>query len=260
MKEITYFSNDKEYCRGEAFLRYYYHRHNDGQLMGMSDVQLMFFEYVPERLYQYNPSLKLIAVLRNPIDRAYSAYWYARQNGIERAKTFEEAIHNDRDNSTQDFFRRCHFAYLEHGHYSEQIKRLLDIFPRDQIHILLTEDLRQPADYWIKIMQYLNLDPEQDRIDFSQKFNQTSMPKYLWLQRLIASPHLQFMKLYREKVPRVLRHFITQTIVERIYKKNLVPFKYPPMNQKTRQKLRKYFAPHNTSLANLIERDLSHWR
>ena len=93
------------------------------------------------RLYQHNPKVYIILVLRNPVGRAYSAYWYARQIGWENIVSFNDAVWMPPDRSTDPVAKRS-IAYLDRGIYALHIKRILDIFPPEQVLILRFEDLK----------------------------------------------------------------------------------------------------------------------
>ena len=82
-KEMRFFVYDEYYNQGEGFLVPFYQEVGDEKIIGGGNATLMYFPRAPERVLNYNPDIKLIAVLRNPIDRALSSYWYARKLGYE---------------------------------------------------------------------------------------------------------------------------------------------------------------------------------
>ena len=260
--ELEFFSDEQLYRRGEKYLDFHYQAVRDESVIGLPSVQLMFFPCVPERLHRYNPDAKILAVLRNPIDRAYSAYWYHRRNGAESATTFEDALERDRTVGYKkyDYHQQADFLYLEHGHYCEQINRFRAFFPPEQIHIVLTEDLRDRPQYWCELQQWLGVRQQPTTAALQQRHNEASMPKAMWLQRLVKAADSPFKRVYRAAVPRPVRSFVTRNVTDRMISRNLVPFSYPPMKQATRDALQAYFQPHNEALARLMGRSLEHWR
>lgn len=121
-----------KYKTGEASPYYIYHPH------------------VPKRIKDALPKTKIIAMLRNPIDRAYSHYVMKVDQGWESIPTFEEAIDQEAQRIGPDFQRMVddpgfysndvrNFSYLSRGHYYEQLKRWYDQFDRDQILVLNSE-------------------------------------------------------------------------------------------------------------------------
>src|SRR5438045_9369325 len=94
--EFVYFFQDDIYSKGfeTAFKNNYdLGGVNEEKFLLAKNVMVMYDYEALKRLYAHNPNIKIIIVLRNPISRAYSSYWYAKTTGRENAATFEEAIH-----------------------------------------------------------------------------------------------------------------------------------------------------------------------
>lgn len=117
-------------------------RPSPGQLLGEATPITMYWADSPCRVWKYNPAMKLICTLRNPIDRAYSHWNMERDRDADHVE-FIEALQSEA--------RRCRaalplqhrvFSYVDRGFYSEQIRRLWRYFPPDQTLILRSEDLR----------------------------------------------------------------------------------------------------------------------
>jgi Sulfotransferase domain len=107
--------------------------------------------HAPYRIAQALPDVKLIALLRDPVERAYSHYQHEVARGFEDL-TFEEAIEQEpsrlsgelermRGDSSYNSFGLQHHTYLARGLYSEQLEVWYRLFPKDQILILSSEDL-----------------------------------------------------------------------------------------------------------------------
>ena len=111
-----------------------------------------------ERILKDIPNSKIIIIFRNPVDRAYSNY----QLGI-RKKTetlsFEDAIDEEMNFLEKHSFRESvdrRRSYLSKGFYESQIKIWFNVFPREKIHILSTEDMQKnPEKTLLKIFQFL---------------------------------------------------------------------------------------------------------
>lgn len=121
-------ANPKEYCVGEATPEY------------------LLNPAVPERVAKTIPDVRLIVLLRNPIDRAFSHYHHYRRLGLENL-SFEEAVEAEPDRiedqmeklrteGTHDGRRYARYSYLTRGHYAEQIECWLEYFSEDQFLIL----------------------------------------------------------------------------------------------------------------------------
>lgn len=258
LKDIQYFERDEYYKQLDEVLAVLYKDATDAQIWGGSDVNLLYFYYTAERLYKYNPKMKLIAILRNPIDRAYSAYWAAVRDGFETSKTFEDALAKEKERRKGTLRERGILTYLEHGHYDEQLKHYFEVFGKDQIYILITDDLKKDPKKVVKdLLSWLGVDPDISSIDFNVKKNVSSLSKMPWLQRFFTVEGIH-SKIYRSLPPQ-MRIFLYNNIYLKLRELNSKPFKYPPMNPETRKKLIKYFGPHIERLSEMIGRDLSHW-
>lgn len=258
LKDVQFFERDEYYRELDDVLKAIYKGVNDEKLIGGSDVNLLYFYHTAERLYKYNPNMKLIAILRNPIDRAYSAYWAAVRDGFESCKTFEEAISLEMDRRKGSLRERGILTYLEHGHYDEQLGYYYTVFPKEQIYVMLLEDLKDNPEQTIKdLLTWLGVKPDLTNISLSKKSNVSSLSKVPWLQKLFTKETF-LSKTYR-KLPPSLRILIYERIYLTFREINSKPYKYPPMSIKTRKKLINYYEPHIKRLSNMLNRDLTHW-
>jgi hypothetical protein len=121
------------------------------KLTGEASPYYLFHPLVPERVFKHLPKIKIIVLLRNPVDRAYSQYNHQRKLGNELIQSFEEAIINEESRISEEeeklnlgilneslAFRR--YSYLKRGHYSVQIERWLQFFPMSQMLFIKSED------------------------------------------------------------------------------------------------------------------------
>lgn len=140
----------------------------------------MFHPKCAERIWRLLPNIKLIFILRNPIDRAYSHYQMNKRGGIEPFD-FNTAIEKEKDRLrfernrvfNDDNFEwkiYSNFSYLERGKYILQIKRFLNFFPQEHLFITTLDDLEiNPEAVLSSIFDFLNL--EQENIKINKKFN-----------------------------------------------------------------------------------------
>jgi hypothetical protein len=112
---------------------------------------------VAERIRHHVPEAKLMAILRNPIDRAYSAFLHARRSGLEPISNFEEALDDEPHRVRTGWIGLTTYATV--GMYAEQLERYLAIFPCQQIRVYLFEDLvRDPVGLAQDAFRYLGVD------------------------------------------------------------------------------------------------------
>ena len=102
----------------------------------------IYHEQTPKRIHQILPNIKLIVILRNPVDRSYSNYFLGDQQ-----KTFEELIADEKKilnkidkNNVDEYYDFVHTSMLARGFYAEQLETWYKIFPKNQILIIKSED------------------------------------------------------------------------------------------------------------------------
>lgn len=149
-----------------------YHRffpNYDRQLaIGEATPIYMYLPWIAERIKAYNPNMKLIILLRNPLDRAYSHYQMERARGWEWLP-FAIAIRIEalrlylakRDSSERSSLRT--HSYCDRGFYARQIRNLQRYFPKEQMLILLNEDLQNSHSQTLqRVYQFLGVDSKVD--------------------------------------------------------------------------------------------------
>jgi hypothetical protein len=156
--EVHFFSHPKNYAKGLEW--YAEHFPESDLLKGEKTPDYLNSVLAPARIAEVLPKVKLLILLRDPVDRAYSQWNHMMQN-IDRSSkrgwelvSFEEAI--DRANAGVNPFGRL----LTTGHYMEQILRFVEHFPPEQIHIGLQERLyHNGAEEFARITNFLEVSP-----------------------------------------------------------------------------------------------------
>jgi hypothetical protein len=142
-KETHFFDAEEHFGRGEVDYGplHAHFRPKPGQLLGEATPITMYWADAPRRVWEYNPRMKMICVLRNPIERAFSHWNMERERGEERL-SFLDALKREAERYRTDPPRhhRSH-SYIDRGYYSEQIRRLWRFFPPAQTLFLSSEEL-----------------------------------------------------------------------------------------------------------------------
>lgn len=260
IKENLFFARDDLYRVGPNYLDAFYHGAHQNQCIGGAYAHTIYFPHVQERLYQYNPDLKLIAILRDPVDRAYSAYWFAVRNGWETL-SFQEALDAEHDRRNGGYIARAELTYLAHGLYLKQIHSLLSLFPRKQLYFLEFENfIKQPQNAMRDVLRFLNVWTEK-AIEPLSATNVAGLPRFGWLQRLFLAENAWYQRLARRIVPFSTRLAFQKRVTDRIVKQwNIRRTPYPPLDLPTRKRLKKYFSSDYAEIEALTRLDLSHWR
>jgi len=258
-KEIHFFNDDEFWKQGRSYLNSFYDGYKSEQVVGGAYVHTIFFEKNITRLKEHNPNIKLIALLRNPVERAYSAYWFAKKNGWETLESFEDALDAEEKRLKGNLQEQKELTYLSHGKYIEQLKPYLDSFDRSQIKIILTDELKANAQQTtLDLFAWLGVKTGDSNINTSKKINSSGMPRYPVLQKHLLQEN-NFKKSIRKITSPKQRLIFKNIFIEPILKFNSKPFIYPSMNKNTKQELSSYFKAYNSRLAKLINKDLSAW-
>lgn len=127
-------------------------------LIGEATPIYSFWEPAARRIWEYNPDMKVIVVLRNPIDRAYS-HWNMQRSKAREQHGFEEALALEEERARAALpLQDRHFSYVARGFYTEQLRRLARYFPPAQRLVLRMEDvLNSDAEAADRIWNFLGL-------------------------------------------------------------------------------------------------------
>ena len=132
---------------------------------------LIYLTHTFPLIQSLNPFVKLIIFLRNPIDRAYSAWNMVKNKNKWTELSFEEAIDEELNHRIGEnkIFYTAVFHYLQRGLYYKQIKKLLKFFPRQNIIILISEKLKDNMEKeYNKIYNFLNI-PELYNVEYTNE-------------------------------------------------------------------------------------------
>lgn len=184
-KEVHFF--DLEFHRGADWYRAHFQRHKGvGALSGESTPYYLFHPLAPVRAAELLPDCKLIVVLRDPVDRAFSHHNHECALGYEDLD-FEAAIaaepgrlagEEERLVSEPRYrsFSHQHHSYLSRGRYAEQLERWLECFGRERLLVLSAEDLfEEPGRIVGEAQEFLGL-PQEIPADLSARNARTYAP------------------------------------------------------------------------------------
>lgn len=128
------------------------------QLKGDTSPSYIWDQEVAKKLFKHNPQAKILISLRHPVDRAYSHYIMNYYTGSDKHDSFQEALKAPK----KPIWGSCN-AYLEMGLYYNQVKAYYDVFPKEQIKILVYEDWIKSIDSKIKnVFEFLDVTITED--------------------------------------------------------------------------------------------------
>lgn len=160
-KEVHFFDNDNIFMSTHPDYRPYhsfFKLQPQHTICGESTPSYMYWLTAPKRIWEYNPEAKLIVILRNPIDRAFSHWNMQKLRGIE-PRSFWDAIHSEREQCRKSLpLQNRRYSYIDRGFYSEQIRRLNFYFPDSKLLFLKIEELKEsPRELMDKVWHFLSI-------------------------------------------------------------------------------------------------------
>ncbi|HUW78684.1 MAG TPA: sulfotransferase [Candidatus Nanopelagicaceae bacterium] len=209
-----------------------------GKLAGEKTPNYLNSKDAPKRLKKYFPDTKLIAILRNPIDRAYSSYWHGRKNGaIPENMSFSELIRLDHKDSELPFH-----SVVERGFYDKHLAYWLRHFHSDQFSVLEHEDV---------------ITNQESRLRDLAKFLELSDSQIFRLK--LTFPHVNRAK--QNRFPRLTRaiynsHFLDYKRRVKLISKITFEKEYKEMEQADRRYLERVYSDHVTNLESILGREL----
>jgi hypothetical protein len=174
-KGVNYF--DLNYYRGMRWYRSHFPvaeiarrqtaRHG-GPVAFEASGYYLYHPFALERLARDLPRTKLVVMVRDPVERAFSAYKHEYSRGFEH-ESFGKALELEDERLAGEIDRmradiryeslpHRHHSYRHRGHYAEQLERAFTLFPREQVHVINSETyFRQPAQEYQKLLTFLDL-------------------------------------------------------------------------------------------------------
>ena len=242
VKEIPFFG-DVLYGRGIDHLHGFFEWRDDAETFVSADVHLLASEQAPAQVYAYNPRMKFILVLRDPVDRAWSAYWYAVRNGWEsESVSFEQALalEGQRLQSKNPREQRD-LAYLSNGMYWHHLQRWLALFPREAFFIVSSTELRQnAAEVVARAWGFLGLDSD-GKVETTREYNRAGRARLRWVYRLLYKRDSGLRQAVGRLMPARLRIWIRSSVFPRIVRLNTAESETPRMPADVRLRLEAMF-------------------
>lgn len=201
----------------------------------------------PGRVYAYDPAMKILLMLRDPIERAYSNHLHEVIKGHIGAISFAQGLANNP-------------AYIEQGLYATHLTRWLSVFPRDQILVLLAEEISANPDAAAqRVYAFAGVDATFTSAVLHQRRNESDRARFPVVRQILRSGGTALRKLgLEEPLARVKK----SGPVARMMSANSVDIRQEiaPMDAASRAQLHDIFSPEVTALAKLLGRDSLPWK
>ena len=174
IKEIHFFSRERNWRRGYGWYESRFAGARIGSKIGEFSTSYLATEVSAQRIHARYPDVRLVVSLRNPVDRAYSNYTNDLRTGfVPRGTSFTHAAAR-------------HGEYFQQGRYERLLTNYLEIFPRNQLLVLIYEDsVRDPRAFVQRIYGHLGVDRAFSPRMLDRRINAGYVPRALWIDRLV---------------------------------------------------------------------------
>lgn len=240
-KETHFF--DLLYAKGIDWYAKWFRESNE-LVVGEATASYLFCRETPKRIARHLPNVKLVASVRNPVDRAYSHYWRHRSLG-KITCDFQEAWRQ--------------YRYLvERGYYYKHLKRYLEFFPTENLLVLVFDDLESEPVSWIQdVLEFIEVDTSFVPSLINRRVNKAQKHRFLWM----VDGWVYCRNFLREKGLDSIVAMIKRTGLGKLIHtySRFLKNDYPEMKPEARRVWIELFREENQRLSNWLGRDLSHW-
>lgn len=214
--------------------------------VGEASPAYMFYEHTAQAIKSKLPNVKLICILRDPCERAFSHYNFLRLYQREPLRRFREAVDTDQQRPEAEKWH-----YIDQGLYFEQLSRYFELFSSDQIKVVFNQDLKANGTAVLaEIFDFLNVDASPD-IDMSARLTVSGEPRSEFVHWFLAGANP--MRRYLGPIlPTRLR-----AMARRLKNANL---RRQKLGAADRTWLMQFFHEDIRQLESLLQVDLPSWR
>ncbi len=259
-KETRFYSHDERYARGAEWYaaEYFSDAAPDTVRMEATPAYLTWSHKVAPRIRHgcEGGRVSLVAILRDPVTRAYSHYWHRVRLGHE-PRSFADAIAHEDELLRADWEELSRTGNGRHGYlrascYASRLRPFVEQFGRGHILFLLQDDLR-PEHFERTVQRLLAFIQVDDTVTLkAERLNVPTRARHLGLARAYW------------RLKRTVARTVYTTLVPKAVRQSVLPLLfpaagYPPLDPALAQQLRMHFADEVRATQDLIQRDLSHW-
>lgn len=240
-KDIWYF--DKYYNKGEDW---YYSFFEDApkntRAIGELSHDYLFSPGAAERIAKDLPKIKLLACLRDPVERTFSQYLYLRRSGITK-EPLRDAIEE-------------HPRLIDNSLYYKHLSVYFDYFSREQIKILWFEDLKSDSEEFAKeVFRFLGV-PHDPDIDYDRRVRPAGEARSFYVAKVLKWAGLIVREL---GLSNLVGYVKNSRWINNLFYRSFQGSEKPQIGKEMEKNLREEFLEDIHLLESLLEVDLSHW-
>lgn len=169
----------------DAYLALYPSEH-DYLALGDASVSSLYYaaEAFPEAI-RMNPAMKVVVLLREPVDRAFSSHQYMRARGLEPLEDFLEAVGEEQARRAAGWHHLWHYTAM--SRYADSLECLLQTVPREQVGVWFYDDLQADYERTVgEVLRFLDVPPHPGQAEGVPRVNVSGRPRSALLDRSLA--------------------------------------------------------------------------
>jgi hypothetical protein len=221
------------------------------QVVGDASPSYLWDTETAQKIYNDFPEAKIVILLRNPVQRAYSQFLMDLKDGNQSETDFLKALNNDK-NKQPNIWGRAHL-YEELGLYYNQVKQYIDVFSKDHVKIILYEDfIKNTETVLLDTFDFLNLNIQEiDTIDFNKTHNPYTEPKNKIAKQILRIKNKS--GIIKRLAPSFIKNYLNKKVLFK-------PGTKPELSIESKTYLNNIYSNDINELEKLINKDLSLWK
>ncbi|MEX2370309.1 MAG: sulfotransferase [Bacteroidales bacterium] len=257
IKEVHFFSIPALYKRGVSYYHTFFNNKKGKPVVASADTYLMIDHGAIRKIQDYNPDMKIVVILRDPVERAYSSYNYSINYGHhESYPAFTDSIAKEKNIASEpDIVMRNNKGHFYAGLYAYHLEKWMEVFNPSQVLLLTTRQLRnEPLLLAGKLFRFLNIDLIEA---VSGNENPAAVPKSKKLEKFLLDRDAPLRKMIRNLTPATVKRLIFSSgFVDMIHKANRKTKTATPLSDEENQIAYNYFKDDLKMLKKIFGIDL----
>ncbi len=221
--------------------------------------------YLPDKkvatiIKKHFPNVKIFVSIRNPVERAFSDYLSSKKFHLQEKDSFEEAFYKEKN-----ILYKKGRGYKERGLYYQQLKPYFDLFPKENIHVVLFDDIENNPEKVVKdFYNFLGIKDSFIPPSLHKVINKSPETKFKLLKKAISFLAALSHKLEKGSLGPFLFYIKRKTKADKFFnninKANTKPAEKEKLDSYLYKKINQFYIKDIKNLEKLIKRDLSPWR
>ncbi len=253
-QEMAYFTDEKEYAKGfDKALQHYFKGldKKDGEKLVAKNAIMYTYEGAIKRLQEHNPQCKIVLSLRNPVDRAYSAY-LMEYNYADMGFPFERIMDVA---AKADSTYWPYNLFIDAGNYAKYLKMIYRYFPKEQVRVVLCDEIKaDPVKVCREIFTWLGVD---DAFVPEIKVHNPTVKAGPKVYARLAVRLLKKSPFLRKMAGLIIPSHYNYKVGDFVKNLNKTNRKYDAMNPATRVELIGYYSSANKELEELTGKNVT---